>query len=51
MKTYAILAIVSTASAVIGEKAWTVCTSNADCGQYVCCNVTKDGQVATKLCG
>ena len=51
MKTFAILAIIGSASAALGEKAWTVCTSDADCGDYTCCSVTKDGQTATKLCG
>merc|ERR1712166_1499286 len=49
MKTYAILALIS--SVIAHEVAWTTCTSNADCHDYTCCNVTKDGQSPIKLCG
>ena len=42
MKTVAILAIIGSASA-LGELAWTPCTSDADCGEYTCCSITKDG--------
>ena len=51
MKTFAILAIIGSASAGLGEKAWTACFDDSDCGDYTCCSVTKDGQSPTKLCG
>ena len=47
-----VLTIVATLVGVsMAALPWTRCLNDGDCGTLQCCDVTNDGQTATRLCG